>query len=136
MFLGTSAVGLFCLSVWPSPLAAQDNAVPVRGAEFAGAVNLVSRNVKAEGRIFLPDSARRVRAVLVLVNVYHGLDVFYDDGWRRLTETCECASLNVDLASIRALPADTPVTAQPMRHADMGGAEALLLPRAAATARS
>lgn len=120
-------VVVLCLGPWASSLAAQGNAAPVRGAEFGAAVNLVAKNVRAEGRIFVPEGVRRVRAVLVLINVYHGEGVFYDEGWRRLVETCECASVYLNLASIRALPDNLPVATQPMRHAGMGGADALLL---------
>jgi hypothetical protein len=46
----------------------------VPGAEIAAGANLSGKNVKAEGTIFIPDSARRVRAVIVLVESWPGAE--------------------------------------------------------------
>ena len=40
----------------------------VPGSEFAAAVNLAGKNIKVEGRIFVPDSAHPVRTVIVITN--------------------------------------------------------------------
>lgn len=54
----------------------------VAGAEFAAGANLIAQNVKAEGTIFMPDGAIRVRAVIVLVESWPGPDrgVFDESG--------------------------------------------------------
>jgi hypothetical protein len=120
-------LALFVFAMWPALAVAQETRARVRGAEFSAAVNIVATNVKAEGTIFVPDSASRVISALILVNVYHGLEVFADEEWRKLSDACTCAIVDVHLGTIRALPANTPVEAHPMRHAEMGGADALLL---------
>ncbi len=120
-------LALFAFTAWAAVAVAQESRAQVRGAEFSAAVNIVATNVKAEGTIFVPDSASRVASALVLVNVYHGLEVFADEEWRKLADACACAILDVHLGAIRALSGNTPVEAQPMRHAEMGGADALLL---------
>ena len=43
--------------------------VEVRGAELAAAVNLLSKDVKVEGTLFLPQKVGRVRAVIVVINL-------------------------------------------------------------------
>jgi len=82
----------------------------VPGAEFNAAVNLTNKNVKAFGMIFVPDTTRRVGAVLVLVERGPNSPLaaqtrFGDPGWRRLAQTCTCALLYVRLDTIRAVDA-------------------------------
>src|SRR4051812_7889388 len=101
-----AVVVLFGTTSWSSSAVAQNNGDQVQGAEYVAAVNLPSKNVTAEGRIFVPESAGRVNALLVLVNVYHGLEIFADAEWRRLTDRCRCATLNLQLRSIRPLLGD------------------------------
>jgi dienelactone hydrolase len=97
-----------------------------RGAEFATGANLIARNVKADAAMFVPDAARRVRAVIVLVESWPGAERgaydlttgrrlpeerpitsdlavgrFRDDAWRRLSQSCECALLHLRLGTIR-----------------------------------
>jgi ankyrin repeat protein len=97
----------------------------VSGAEFVAGANLVEKNVKAEGTVFVPDNVRRVRAVIVLaeswpesergaVDLATGLRLpdrpladlavgrFRDQAWRRLSRTTECALLHLRLGTIRA----------------------------------
>src|SRR5262245_55628809 len=81
--LGLVSVLISC--VGPRLVAAQGVADLVPGAEFAAGANVTERNVKADGEIFVPDSARRVRAVIVLVESWPGADRgVYDASGRRL----------------------------------------------------
>jgi hypothetical protein len=67
-------------------VAAQVPAQLVPGAEFAAGANLTENNVKADGTIFVPDAARRVRAVIVLVGSWPGADRGrYDTSGRKLS---------------------------------------------------
>ena len=59
----------------------------VRGAEFAAGANLIDKNVKADGTIFVPDNARRVRAVIALVEAWPGADRgVYETSGRKLSD--------------------------------------------------
>jgi dienelactone hydrolase len=98
----------------------------VPGAEFATGANLTARNVKADATMFVPDAARRVRVVIVVVESWPGAERgaydlttgrrlpeerpitsdlavgrFRDDAWRRLSQSCECALLHLRLGTIR-----------------------------------
>lgn len=76
-----------CVCFGPFSVAAQRTVELVPGAEFAAGANLTGQNVKAEGTIFLPDDARRVRAVIVLVESWPGPDRgVYDDSGRKMED--------------------------------------------------
>jgi len=103
----------------------------VPGAEFNAAVNLTNKNVKAFGMIFVPDTTRRVGAVLVLVERGPNSPLaaqtrFGDPGWRRLAQTCTCALLYVRLDTIRAVDASISAAGDVLRNASVGGANAVL----------
>ena len=102
----------------------------VPGAEFVAAINLSAHNSKAVGTVFLSDTVPRVRTVIVLLE--HGprgplsaQGRFGDSEWRRATAACECALLYMRFDTIRALT-DTSVQKDPLRNAELGGADALL----------
>jgi dienelactone hydrolase len=68
-----------------SLVAAQPPADLVTGAEFTAGANLTEKNVKADGTIFVPDAARRVPAVIVLVEGWPGADRgVYDASGRKI----------------------------------------------------
>jgi len=142
-------IALFCLCVGPGVAAAQRAVDQVPGDEFAAGANFTGKNVKAEGTIFVPDNARRVRAVIVLVESWPGaerpaerpfLDLavgrFRDQVWRTLSETSECALLYLRLGTIRPEPSagvvvngivlSNGVSSRVVRNAAAGGADALL----------
>lgn len=128
-----------CFCVWPRLIVAQGPMIRIHsgidqvpGVEFVAAVNITKKNVKAAGTIFVPDNARRVRAVIVLTERCPRCDLgaggrFGDPAWRRLSQTCECALLYLRLDTIRAIDANTPVANDVLRNAAVGGADALLL---------
>jgi N-acyl-D-amino-acid deacylase len=59
----------------------------VPGAEYSTGANLPATNVKADGTIFVPDAARQVRAVIVLVESWPGADRgLYDPSGRKLDD--------------------------------------------------
>jgi hypothetical protein len=72
----------------------------VRGMEFSGAVNLLSRDARAEGKLFVPGKVSRVRAVLVVVNYGLGFDLSVAEQWRKLSETADAALLGVWFSNI------------------------------------
>ena len=65
-------IATLCLSAAPDMPGAQAISGLVTGADFAAGANLAEKNVKAQGTIFLPDDARRVRAVIVLTESWPG----------------------------------------------------------------
>jgi hypothetical protein len=82
---GVELIAALCLCMTPCLVAAQRPAELVPGAEFVAGANLTEKNVKATGTIFVPDDARRVRAVIVLVGSWPGADRgVYDTSGRRL----------------------------------------------------
>lgn len=128
-FAHAAIIGVLC--GYPPELIAQSVDSQVSGAEFATAVNLVAKNIRVETRLFVPDRASRVRAVIVITN-YARLDrgaepaLFYESDWRALSETCECALLLVKLGTIRPIASNTPAANHFARNAALGGGEALL----------
>jgi pimeloyl-ACP methyl ester carboxylesterase len=78
---------IFCLSVGPRSVAAQGAVGLIPGAELAAGANLITKNVKADGTIFIPDNAQRVRAVIVLAERWPGADRgVYDKSGRKLSD--------------------------------------------------
>jgi hypothetical protein len=78
-------IGVIGLCVGPRLVAAQVAPALVPGTEFAVGANLTEKNVKAAGTIFVPDDARRVRAVIVLVGSWPGAERgIYDLSGRKL----------------------------------------------------
>jgi hypothetical protein len=67
-------IATLCLSAAPDVPGAQPITGLVTGADFAAGANLAEKNVKAQGTIFLPDDARRVRAVIVLAESWPGTE--------------------------------------------------------------
>jgi pimeloyl-ACP methyl ester carboxylesterase len=72
----------------------------VRGREFSGAVNLLSKDARAEGKLFVPQKVSRVRAVLVVVNYGLGFELSVSEQWRKLSETVDSALLGVWFSNI------------------------------------
>jgi pimeloyl-ACP methyl ester carboxylesterase len=104
--------------------------IPDRGLEFAAALNLPNRGIKAEGTLFIPRDVSRVRAVVVLFSAglsWDGLGgSFYRDAQlRSLAQQLGCALLLPRITNIvqtdRGLGSiDT------LRNAGAGGADALV----------
>ena len=86
-FVGVELIAAICLCVGPRFVAAQRPAELVQGAEFAAGANLTEKNVMADGTIFVPDNARRVRAVIALVEGWPGADRgIYETSGRKLSD--------------------------------------------------
>ena len=70
---------------------AQSRVTRVQGVEFAAAANLSQKDVKIEGRIFLPQTVERVRALIVAIDWGIGA-AFYADpqirGFVEATRVC------------------------------------------------
>lgn len=118
-------IAALSLCAWPGFASAQGGSDPVQGAEFASATQLIEKNITAEGTIFLPPKAPRVRAVIVTVGraplVNRSAEPFYL--WRTFSETNECAILYLRLGTIRPDPSAGDAF---IRDAAAGGADALL----------
>jgi hypothetical protein len=94
----------------------------VRGIELAAAVNLLQRNVKVEGQLFLPERVQRVRAVIVVINFGLGSRALYhDSAWQKFAADHHVGLLHTRISGI---PVDS--TADVWRDAGLGGAEGLI----------
>jgi dienelactone hydrolase len=91
----------------------------VRGLEFVAAVNLLSKDVKAEGFVFVPRKVSRARALIVVIR--YGLGEYITDSasWRKLAESIDAALVGVRFSSISRSDSGS------VNWAD-GGADALL----------
>jgi hypothetical protein len=104
----------------------------IAGLEISAAVNLPAKNIKVEGKMFLPDRTRSVRAVIVVTNytLRHqgiGINLFYTKQLRTSAQACQCALIYAWLGTIRPIDANTPTAKQFLRNAGVGGDDALLL---------
>ena len=85
-------VGIFLVSGTVHPLAAQ---VPdgVRGRDLVAAVNFSKDDLKADGRLFLPERVSRVRAVIAVTHWGLGDDVYADPDIRGLAASTDSVLL-------------------------------------------
>ena len=72
----------------------------VRGWEFAAAVNLVPKDVKAEATIFIPEKVNRVRVVLVVIEYGLGFQIVNMPQMARAAETLDGAVLGVKFSNV------------------------------------
>jgi pimeloyl-ACP methyl ester carboxylesterase len=79
-------------------LAASFDAMP--GVELAAAVNLLQSDMKVEGRLFLPEKAGLIRAVIVAIGWGRGFDFYEDPQVRKLLHTAQSALLLARLTSV------------------------------------
>jgi len=93
----------------------------IRGVEFAAAVNLPEKDVKAVGTLFVPQRVSRVRSVIVVIHYGIGEAFFADPQVRRLAEKTESGLLLAAFPTIA-----TPISYTP-RNASLGGADGLLM---------
>jgi hypothetical protein len=103
----------------------------IAGVEISAAVNLPAKNVKVEGKMFLPDRTASVRAVIVVTNytLRHqgiGINLIYAKQLRASAEACRCALVYAWLGTIRPIDPNTPTAKQFLRNAGVGGDDALL----------
>jgi hypothetical protein len=96
---GPSAQRQFTLSRIPDGALAKA-ADEARGSEFAAAVNLRSRDAKAEALLFLPDKVTQVRAIIVAIDYGNGHAIYGAPEWRKLAETIGGALARVRFTSI------------------------------------
>ena len=95
----------------------------VRGLEFAAAVNLLPKDTKAEGLLFVPRKLSRVRTVIVVIRYGLGFSIPDSPVWRRLAESLESALLSVRFSSIDPIPGGSALASVSWAN---GGSEALL----------
>jgi len=80
-------IAVLCVCMSPRLVTAQHADALVPGAEFSAGANLIEKNVKAQGTIFLPDEAKVVRAVIVLIESWPGAERgLYDATGRKLDD--------------------------------------------------
>jgi hypothetical protein len=106
---------------------AQVDADQVRGVDLVAGVNLVGDDVKADGRLFLPQRATRVRAVIVATNWGLGWNFYGDPQVRKLVEATESALLLVQITKINV----TQITNIPVLNSAGHSALVMLLQRLA-----
>lgn len=91
--------------------AAQVGPEQVVGQDLVAAVNFVKDDVKADGRLFVPEKVRRVRALIVIAFWGLGPDFYSDPQIRRLVETTDSGLLLVQITKINVTGIDNiPVT--------------------------
>ena len=95
----------------------------VPGVELVAAANLLQKDAKVEGTLFLPKKVSRVRAVIVVLNWGLGGQLHRDLQVRKLLETTESVLLLVGISRI-ATGTDN-ITA--VDDAALGGADGLLM---------
>jgi len=86
--------------VGPGLAGAQVDADQVRGVDLVAAVNRVGDDVKADGRLFLPQTVTRVRAVIVATNWGLGWNLFGDPQVRKFVEATGSGLLLVQITKI------------------------------------
>jgi hypothetical protein len=100
---------------------------PVTGNEFAAATNMLHRGMKVEGRLFVPATATRIRAVTVLIDYGNTWRLYQSEIWRKSAESTESALLLARVSSFNVIPPTPyPPERQVMRVASLGGSEGLL----------
>lgn len=100
---------------------------PVPGSEFAAATNILSRGVKVEGRLFVPASAKRIRAITVLVDYGNTWRLYESVIWRKMAESTESALLLARISLVNVIPPDPyPTERWVTRVASLGGSDGLL----------
>ena len=85
---------------------AQVDADQVRGLDLVAGVNLVSDDVKADARLFLPQRVTRVRAVIVATNWGLGANFYGDPEVRKLVEATESGLLLIQITKINVTGID------------------------------
>ena len=81
-------MAVLCICVAPRLMTAQPSPQLVSGAEFSAGANLIDRNVKTQGTIFVPDDVKVVRAIIVLVESWPGAERgVYDPTGGKLDDT-------------------------------------------------
>ena len=96
VMFGTSAPGRYTAK---RVTEAANDEVP--GVELVAAANLLQKDAKVEGALFLPKKVNRVRAVIVAINWGLGGPLYRDLQVRRLLETTESASFSSESAGLR-----------------------------------
>lgn len=109
-----------------SGLTLQAQLDPIRGSEFAAALNVPSKNLKVEGRAFVPDSVQSLRAAIVFMTVGETPILFYEPSWQSLAAATNAALVVARVTYIAPPDGQVPVSGQPARNATGGGADALL----------
>jgi dienelactone hydrolase len=94
----------------------------IAGSEFAVGVNLPEKDTKVEARLFIPASAARVRAVIVVTGWGLGFDFVDAAQARRLAESTQSGLLLARTTSI-----STQAGYGDWNDASIGGADALIL---------
>lgn len=128
MLRGIARLAMFvaivgCLS--PATAVGQDGDDPVHGVEVWAAANLLDRDVKVEGALFVPDGIPRLRAVMVVIRWGSGLAVYEDQELRRAMAGLNVGLFLLTIDHIRQPVERRPPSSQVVRNAGMGGADGL-----------
>jgi pimeloyl-ACP methyl ester carboxylesterase len=102
-------------TVYPVAAQAPD---AVRGRDLAAAVNFSKNDLKADGRLFLPERVSRVRAVIAVTNWGLGGDVYADQDIRSLAASTDSVLLLLRVTRISTNELDNrPVLVAPAQDA-------------------
>jgi hypothetical protein len=94
----------------------------IRGLEFTGGVNLVSKDLKIDGKLFLSQKTVRIRAIIVAIRWGLGGDLYWDPQVRTVAEATDSAILQTWITTIRTNGNGVIVN----NNAAVGGADGLL----------
>lgn len=98
------------------------------GREFASSVNLIERDAKIEGLLFVPQGVMQIAGVVVILNYGRLSDQLYDDDdLRRVLQQTSCAAVFARITNIQPQRPDEPIASQLIRNAAAGGGDGLLL---------
>jgi hypothetical protein len=103
-----------------------------KGSEVAAAINLPEKNLKLAGALFIPASAPRIRAVLVVMEHGPTEELLLTaqnpySVWHAAAESLSCGLLHLRVTSIHAPePGPRPPETEPDRNAAAGGGDGLL----------
>ncbi len=130
LLLATMSHLLMAFDAAGQPAQTKPPFVVTHGSEIAAAINIPQKDLKLEGTLFLPERARRIRAVLVVMaNAETNALMLTGQNpysvWHTAAESLSCALLHLRVSPIRA-PEPGPNPNDPQRNAALGGADGLL----------
>jgi hypothetical protein len=130
LLLGTMSLLLVAFDAAGQPAQTKPPFAVTHGSEIAAAINIPQKDLKLEGALFLPENARRIRAVLVVMANAETIALMLTGQnaysvWHTAAESLSCALLHLRVSTIRA-PEPGRNPNDPQRNAALGGADGLL----------
>lgn len=120
----SAVAATMALSVGMPTIRGQASLDRVPGIELAASGNIVEKDVKVEGLLFLPKSTTRVRAVIVVTNYGNSWRLYESVAWRRAAESTDSALLLARVSFVSAIPLNP--EREIWRDVSAGGGDGLL----------